>query len=253
MGNVINPAFDENKINIQKKTNKADKTAADRYLKEIKEFENDRVAIAKSSAKKAWRVAGAFGVIAILAVGAVMGLTPLKRVENHLTIIDPQTGIAQTLKPMSDAQTVTYGEVLDKYWITRFVIERNGYDWETIQHNYNIVETMSNDKVFNVYSRAIKAKDSPLEIFGEMRSILIKDVSVSFLPSSSQDSILAQVHFTRKVIANDGEIATSFKPTKWIATITFNYQATIETEEDRMLNPLGFMVTSYREDKVNIQ
>ncbi len=254
MDNTTNEqAFDENKSNIKKQNNKVDNQAAERYLREIRDFENDRVALAKSSAKTAWKVATGAGVIALLSVVALVGLTPLKRVENYMTLVDPQTGIAHILKPMSNAEKTTYGEVLDKFWINRFIVERNSYDWQTVQLSYNTVELMASDKVFNAYSKAIRAIDSPLEVFGDKSSVKTHVNAISFLPSTDKDSQLVQVHFTRQVVSSSGELSSMLEPTKWSATITFDYLAVIKTEDERTLNPLGFRVTSYREDRITIQ
>ena len=253
MSNEIEQSFDANKANIQKPQTKADNIAAERYLKEIREFENDRVAIAKANAKTAWKVAGGFGAIAILAVIALVGLTPLKRIENYMWLVDPQTGITHILKPMTDTKKISYGEVLDKFWINRFITERNSYDWKLVQHSYNTVKLMTNAKVFNAYAKAIRAKDSPLEVFGEKNSVITDVNSISFLPNSSTTQKLAQVHFTRQVVSSSGELSSVLEPTKWSATITFDYLSEIKTEDERKLNPLGFQVTSYREDRITVQ
>jgi type IV secretion system protein VirB8 len=250
MDSTIEKTFEVNQENTQKQPSKAVNKAVTDYISEMKKFEDDRVELAKNSAKTAWKVAAAFGLLALMAVCAVITLTPLKRIENYMTIIDPQTGITQVLKPISDAQNVSYGEVLDKYWIQRFIIERNGYEWETIQNSFNTVELMSNDKVFNTYSKLIRAADSPLEIFGDKKSIRVKVNGISFLPQNSESEKLAQVNFTRLVVSNDGATAIGFEPTIWTATITFDYGSSIKTEDDRALNPLGFQVLSYREDMV---
>ncbi|MBS0044839.1 type IV secretion system protein [Shewanella sp. M16] len=248
---AMQDAFNENISNINKPANKKTAQDVDVYINEMKQFENDRVAMAKDSAKTAWKVAAAFGLIALMSVCAVIALTPLKTIENYMTIVDPKTGITQVLKPIKNGEGVSYGEVLDKYWIQRFMIERNSYEWQTIQNSYNTVDLMSGDKVFSAYSKAIRAKDSPLEVFGDKRSIVVDVKGVSFLPTNSSDEKLAQVHFTRQVVANDGSTAVGFDVTQWSATITFNYGSVISTEKERALNPLGFQVTSYREDRVS--
>jgi type IV secretion system protein VirB8 len=253
MDSTIENTFESNQVNSQKPPSKAVNNEVSNYLSEMKKFEEDRVELAKESAKTAWKVATGFGLLALMAVCAVITLTPLKTIENYMTIIDPQTGIATVLKPIADAEYTTYGEILDKYWVQRFIIERNSYEWETIQNSYNTVELMSNDKVFNTYAKLIRAADSPLEIFGDKKAIRVKVNGISFLPQSSDSEILAQVSFTRQVVSNDGANAIGFEPTFWTATLTFDYGSAIKTEQDRALNPLGFQVLSYREDMVTVK
>lgn len=242
-----------NKENVKIKYSKADQVAADEYLKQIKGFVSDRVDLAKKSAKRAWQMAFAFAGIAFISIGAVITLLPLKTVEAYMTIVDPQTGLTQVLKPISDGQDVSYGEVLDKYWLQRYMISRISYNWKTIQHNFDMIELMSNDKVFATYNNQIRAKDSPLEVFGEKRTIDVNVSNISFLPTTSKDSMLALIYFSQKVVSNDGNNAVGFEPTQWSATVTFHYGADINTEDERSLNPLGFEVTSYRKDRVAVQ
>ena len=39
----------------------------------------------------------------------------------------------------------------------------------------------------------------------------------------------------------------------WIATIDFDYEKEIKTEAERLENPLGFQVISYRVDVENVE
>jgi len=250
MNSRIDPILAENKNSDAQLSDKKSRILADRYLQEIKAFEEDRIGLAKQSAKRAWMVAAGFGVIAVLAILAVVGLTPFKEVEPFLVRVDNSTGHTDIMRPLADAQSLTYGEVLDRYWLRIYVTERNSYDWENVQHSYNTVKLMSNANVFGEYSSAIKGENSPVKTFVDQRKIAISVSDVSFLPAISKDSTLAQIRFKRDVTTSDGKPVVGYKTTLWTATITFDYLATINTETERQLNPLGFRVTSYREDRV---
>jgi len=249
MTNLVDKALTENKSRVSS-TQKKENKPVDDYLKAIKDFESDRVALAKSSAKTAWKVATGFGAIALIAVIAVASLTPLKDVEPYLMRVNDADGSVSILRPLSDAQPISYGEVLDKYWSRKFIVARNGYEWETIQDNFNIVTIMSNRQVFATYNAYIKAKNSPVKLFSDQKRIKVKIEEVTFLPSSSKERTLAQVRFSRDVINSEGITDVGFKPTYWNATITFDYRKKIKTADERKLNPLGFRVTSYTEDRV---
>lgn len=214
-------------------------------LSQIKGFEADRVTLAKQSATKAWRVAIGFGVIATLAVGAVILLTPLKTVTPYVLKINSQLGTTSVLSPLIDAQKQTYGEALDKYWLSQYIINRNGYNWETVQSSYNTIKLMSSNSVFKTYARYIRGKQSPVDVFGDKNVIKITINNVIFLPATSTDNTLAQVQFTRQVLAATGEPVVGYQPSHWTATLTFDYRATVRS----LLNPLAFHITSYREDE----
>lgn len=249
MENTLDIALEENKSKAQSRPSKADNKPVDEFLSQIKSFEEDRVLLAKQSAKTAWKVAAGFGFLAVLAVMAVVVMMPLKQIEPYLLKVDNATGYTNVVRPLADAKGVSYGEVLDKYWLNQFVIERNSYEWETVQNSFNTVKLMSNRKVFASYSNYITGDQSPTKIFSNKRVIRITVQGITFLPATSKDQGLAQVRFTRYIENNEGVSAIGYEPTKWTATITFDYQSSIKTEDERRLNPLGFQVTSYREDR----
>ena len=245
-------AFENNKG--EKKTNSKEvEEATKQLLNQVKGFEEDRIELAKHSAKTAWKVATGFGLIAFVAVVAVIFLTPLKTVEPYLLKVDNKTGHTEIVKPLSDGETVTYGEVLDKYWIKTYTIARNSYEWESIQTNYNTVLMMSSDKVFSTYRKGItqENKQSPVIVFKNINSVEIKIRSIKFLPTSNDEQKVATVQFSREVKNREGDPAVGYTKTIWEATITFDYTAEIKTEAEEQLNPLRFNVTSYREDSVN--
>ena len=250
METTLDSALAENKSQASPHPVKKIGQVVDKYLNEIKEFENDRVALAKESATKAWKVATAFGALAFLAVGAVVVMMPLKHIEPYLLKVDSATGHTEVVRPLRDAKGISYGEVLDKYWLNQFVIARNGYEWETIQNNFNTVKLMSGRQVFGAYSYYIKGDNSPTKMFEDKKVIVATVQGVTFLPTKPNEEALAQVRFTRTIETNEGAPALGYAPTQWTATVTFDYRASINTEDERLLNPLGFQVTSYREDRI---
>ncbi|OED65899.1 conjugal transfer protein TraG [Vibrio tasmaniensis ZS-17] len=249
MENTLDIALEENQSKAQSRPSKADSKPVDAFLNQIKSFEEDRVSLAKQSAKTAWKVAAGFGVLAMLSVVAIVVMMPLKQIEPYLLKVDNTTGYTNVVRPLTDAKGVSYGEVLDKYWLNQFVIERNSYEWETIQNSFNTVKLMSGRQVFGAYSNYIKGDSSPTKLFSDKRVIRITVEGITFLPATSKEQTLAQVRFTRYIENSEGEAALGYEPTQWTATITFDYQSSIKTEDERRLNPLGFQVTSYREDR----
>ena len=245
----IDAALDNNLIKATEKPTAKHHKQADQFLEEIKQFEQDRVALAKSSASKAWKVAIGAGVLALVLGIAIVVMMPLKTVDYRLLTIDPQTGMTDIVQPLSDAKTLSYGEALDKHWLSRYIITRGSYQWQTIQDAFDYIKLTSRHDVFSAYNSAIKADSSPLRVFKEHKKIRMRDVAISFLPTT-QDQMLAQVSFTRVVVSNDDTPDVSYEPTKWSATVTFDYLKDINKASERLLNPLGFQVTSYREDRV---
>lgn len=250
MEKSIDKALVENKGKVSSAQKKPLTKDVDNYIDEIRGFESDRVALAKSSAKTAWKVAAGASAVALMSVVAVALLTPLKEVEPYLMRVDGSDGSVSILRPLSDSKSISYGEVLDKYWSRKFIYARNGYDWQTVQNSYNLVNLMGSNIVSATYNNYIKAESSPVKVFNDKKRIKVEIQDVTFIPSSSDDSTLAQIRFSRNVINREGLPDIEYETTYWNATITFNYQATIKTADERELNPLGFYVTSYTEDRV---
>jgi type IV secretion system protein VirB8 len=246
----LDKTFDQMKEDSNKQNTKELNELTDTYLSAIKSFESDSVELAKKEARIYKKVSITAVLVAVLAIGALAASMPFKTVEPYVLRVDDATGYVSAVRPLKDAQSITYGEVLDKHWLSNFMVARNGYEWETVQNSFNTVKVMSTDKVFGAYSNYIQGKQSPTETFVDKKIINVKVHGVSFLPRTSTTEVLAQVQFTRSIENGRGLLATGYKPTRWTATVTFDYKAKINTEDERRLNPLGFQVTSYREDRI---
>lgn len=246
----LSDIFDSNKKKIEKKTVKSDITATEKYLQEIKRFESDRNEFKDTLIKIGFGLAGFFGFTTILIL-AVYLVHPVMVTEPFLVRVDNSTGHTDIIKPLSDGKSVTYGEVLDKYWLRTYIKNRNSYEWESIQNNFNIVKLMSSNNVFVAYSSFIVSEKSPVNTFEDKRLIEVSKIDVTFLPDISPTSKIAQIKFQIDVKTAQGLSVVGYKPTHWAATVTFDYKSDIKSDDGRKLNPLGFRVTSYREDRVS--
>ncbi|WP_394213475.1 virB8 family protein [Enterovibrio calviensis] len=245
---LIDQALAESKSDILAPKEDVNKPV-DSFISEMKGFEKDRVEIAKGSAKLAWKIAMASLVIALLAVIAVISLAPLKETIPYVIKVNEISGQVEIAKSISDSENISYGEVMDKYWLTQFVIKRNSYNWQSIQSKYDAVQLMSSRDVFAQYNGFITSDNSPVNIFEDYLDIDVNVDGVTFVPVSD-GSMIAQVHFERSVLSKDGSRSNEYQSSEWIATITWDYQAEISHENERMINPLGFRTTSYREDQI---
>ena len=250
---AIKEAFNKNVNNLKKKSTPEVAQAVKDLLNQKRQFEQDRVELAKASEKKAWHTVKAFAVIAVLSIIAVVGLTPLKTVVPVMIVVDKFTGETRVVENIADAKEISYGDVLDKYWVKKFIHSYNSYNWLTIQSDYDAVEMMSSPEVLKRYEGIIRGEQSPIAVFGDQAHIQIEVSSVRFLPRSEKDNMIAQVSFKRSIINSSGKESANYKPTNWEATLTFDYlMEGIDTEEEQEINPLNFRATSYREDIVNL-
>lgn len=213
------------------------------YLKEANAWECDRISNAIRSSKIAWYVAGGFGLIAALAVIAVMLLTPLKQTEPYLVRVDNTTGKTDIVTAVKDTETLTYEEALDRYWVVKYLKKREGYFFPTIQQDYKAVMLMSTSTAAESFSQYMNPKlneNSPVNRYRDTVEMDIEIQSISFIKPG-----VAIVRFIKTMTR------ASTQPVKsaWVATVQFKYMPQRElSDEQRYQNPLGFTVGRYRVD-----
>lgn len=213
----------------------------DRYLKEAKSWETDRLLAAERSKRIAWWVAGAAGAIALMSVTAVVGLTPLKRTELKIVRVDNATGVVDVVTEMPDAKT-NYNEAVNKYFAQLYIRYREGYSRELAEEYYSNVGIMSAGVEQRRYFEFFNPKNpqSPLNVYGTAARVKVRVKSVSFIKEN-----VALVRYVKEI-----ERGASERPqtTHWAATLVFKYSGSPMSEKDRAVNPLGFQVTEYRND-----
>ncbi|EIV9356839.1 type IV secretion system protein [Escherichia coli] len=208
----------------------------------VKQFEKNEIATVQSKAKLLTRLCVAeFVVIGLLGAG-IAALAPLKTAVPYIIRVDNSTGYTDVVPQINNAKE-SYQEVEAKYFLSQFVINYESYEWQTIQQMMDTVKVMSASKVFSQYNTAIRADSSPLNVLKDNYKMRVKIMSVTMLKPD-----VAQVRFSKMILDSSGKPAPEYRMTDWIATIAFDFNKKIETEEQRLINPLGFQALSYRVD-----
>lgn len=208
----------------------------------VKQFEKNEIATVQSKAKLLTRLCVAeFVVIGLLGAG-IAALAPLKTAVPYVIRVDNSTGYTDVVPQINNAKE-SYQEVETKYFLSQFVINYESYEWQTIQQMMDTVKVMSASKVFSQYNTAIRADSSPLNVLKDNYKMRVKIKSVTMLKPD-----VAQVRFSKMILDSSGKPAPEYRMTDWIATIAFDFNKKIETEEQRLINPLGFQALSYRVD-----
>ncbi len=214
------------------------------YLKEANEWARDRLDLAHRRAKLAYTIAGISALLAIGAVGAVFALTPLKKVDGYLVVVDKITGQTEVITSLEKndgkVQSLTEDSAVTKSNLAQYVIARETFDLTDIETRHNQVRRTSEKKIFDEYDRNFTggANVNPFKLYeGSVRAIQVK--SVEFFNERT-----AQVRFTAHV-KKDGAI----QDRPWVAILQFRYVQTPLELKDRLANPLGFQVTSFRVDQ----
>lgn len=230
-----------------KKTTNNPKRMAQEFTAAAADFERSISDEMNKSRIIAWRVATVATGVTVISITAFL-VALLMRTEPEPTIIkvDNSTGATTVLRSIKDSQD-HYDDIIDKFWLGQYVTERENYDWYTISTAVDKVTLMSSPAVGTWYNTAIKAKDSPLHTLADKFKIIAKVSSITFVGD------VAQVRYTTQKVSSSGLVADGSPVQKWIATISYKYDAGLMTEQQRLVNPLGFKVQTYRNDPEVIQ
>lgn len=210
------------------------------YLEESRGMERDIGTLLQKSNKRAWAVTWVSMGISVLSVAAVIGLTPLKSVEPFVLRVDNATGRVEQVSHLSDAKE-SYGEAVDRYFLNTYVLNREGYDYHTIQGTYDTTALLSSQPVQKEFGAVYDGPDGRDDKLLDRARIVVKVVSITPTPKGGS----AVVRYTTQELYNNG---VKMPVRNWIASIGYAYVNAPTAEADRRINPLGFQVTAYRSD-----
>ena len=190
-------------------------------------------------------------IAGILAVCFVLYITvPLKSVSPFVIQIDEKTGFSEIVKEKTTKEYSAKEELI-KFFAISYVGARETYDLNSFQSNREIIRLMSSTDVFREYINQVSSENpnSPLNIFAEHTTRQVDLVSFSFLDKNAttgESEVQARVRMR--------EIGINASPKDYFAVVTmtcyFEQDLTLN-EKERLVNPLGFVITSYRVDREN--
>jgi type IV secretion system protein VirB8 len=219
--------------------------ALEQYLADAQSWELDRAHRAERSARRAWSVAGAAGLIAALCAAAVAGLTPLKQPVPVIIRVDSSTGVVD-LVPSYEG-TSNMEQAVSRHLLNNHVTARERYFYGTAEADYELVAAQNSPQLNQQWAAqwARTNPQSPLNLFKDGTTVRVQVRSISFLKLGSGKDNIAQVRFTK--YARPGGTGDE-QATHWISTIEFAYTKSSTDEKLRSLNPLGFRVVEYRRE-----
>uniref|UniRef100_UPI002AFFA107 virB8 family protein n=1 Tax=Pararhodobacter sp. TaxID=2127056 RepID=UPI002AFFA107 len=182
--------------------------------------------------------------LSIVSVVAIAGLTPLKTVEPFVVRVDNSTGIVDVVSGLQRGPA-KYDEAVAKWFAARYVRAREGFVASEAEENFRTVALMSAPAEQTRFSAwfAGRNPESPQNVYGNKATVRIRIKTISLLGND-----VMQVRYLR--IVTRGEEVTQ---THWIATLTYSFVSAPMSEQDRLINPLGFIVSEYRADPETVQ
>ncbi|TLD80726.1 type IV secretion system protein [Helicobacter sp. MIT 11-5569] len=200
-----------------------------------------RYLIEKSN-KRAWLIAFISIFIAILSIVAVVLLTPLKTIEPYVIRVDNTTGMVDILTIL-DEKEITKNEALDKYFIGTYIKAREGYYYELLNQDYLLTQLMSSEKVANEYRAWYEGDNARDQILKNSNEVSVQILSIVLGESNGVKTSTIRAIITTKNLNTRG----TAHATK-VITLSYDYILAKASEENRILNPLGFKVLTYRVD-----
>lgn len=196
----------------------------------------------KTDRKIAFIVAGISICIAAMALGAVMMLTPLKTVEPYVVFVDKTTGYAESTRkltydennPLTGHEAVVLGE------INQYIIARHTFDPHDLKARFLSIQLSTDGTEFARYVKEVENDNDQLSMTVR-RTVTVK----SIVPNMTNKS--ATVRFSTSL-----DVRNQIVTEHWVATLTYDFlELPIELKR-KYLNPLGFIVQSYRVDQENV-
>lgn len=217
-------------------------------------FEVTIADMAKRSERRAWMVAWAAILMSLILAGGYFVFLPLKEKVPYLVMADAYTGTSTVARLTGNfgGHAITTSEALNKSNIAHFVMARESYDYSQFgQQDWNTVHAMGTPMVTAGYARLYTKTnpDNPQTRFGKNKSIRVKILSLQLHDPAAVGGTpkSATVRFQRSLY--DKAVGASTPLDSKIASLEFSYNANLKMDEpNRILNPLGFQVTSYRVD-----
>ncbi|MBU6339420.1 MAG: hypothetical protein KGQ36_05580 [Rickettsiales bacterium] len=165
--------------------------------------------------------------IAVIFVKTIMSS---KSLEPYVIEVEEKTGVATVVDQLT-SKSFTANEMVRKYFINQFVHAASGYDPKSYKSDSDKMRLFSTPSVFGEFRSRINARS-----LGAGTTIDVRIKSIQF-----PDSNTAQIRIFKQTTYLDT------KPQEQDEIITMNFYFTnVElTDEERLINPLGFQVSKY--------
>lgn len=215
------------------------------YFEAAQRWDMDRARAAERSTKRAWLTAAVATLVAVLAVVAVAGLTPMKTVEPFVIRVDNATGVVNVVPVLTGNADVP--EAVTRYFITQYVQTRERYVGPLAESDYELVGAYHSSQMNQAWAAAWNRNNpqSPLNLNSDGTTLRVQVTAVSFLSPASGRGDLAQVRFlTARQPGGQG----AEQVTHYVATLQYAYGEPSRDDRLRAANPLGFKVLEYRRE-----
>lgn len=167
------------------------------------------------------------------------------KIEPFVIEIDKRSGIATTVKPV-DIQQYSADVAVLKSLIISYIRAREEYIYALYDKNYYNVKVLSSPVIYRQYDTEYGQNNpnSPYNTLGKFGGRNVKWKSIIFPQPNT-----AQIRISLETINANGSIT---KQIDKIILMSFEFKPEEKiSENDRLINPLGFKVTMYKIEDEN--
>lgn len=196
--------------------------------------------------KMAWRMAATGFVLAAMVITALIILLPLKTTEIELWSVDRQTGRYEYMTRIKE-KDISTEEALAHALSAHYVRLREGYNYFSLQRDYDEAQLFNSDRVNKDYLDGFNDNQAPDIIFNKAESVVYIEIISNVHSTATAPDHLAALRIKRTIRRiSDNSVKTDV----WNIRLTYRYLPRKQlTDSQREVNPLGFIVTSYQRDK----
>lgn len=212
--------------------------------KESIDYESSLRYLIEISNRRAWLVAFVSLIITFFSLGAIFFLTPLKEVKPYVIEVEQKTGMVNILTKL-DKKTIPTQDALDKYWTNKYVKARESYYYDILNQDYTIVQLMSSERVAQQYRKLYEGDNSLVKKYKNDFETKIKVLSIVLVDSAGSKTATIRIIKTTENLKQKSIVERANK----VITLTYKYIGdAYASEKDRIENPLGYKVETYRTD-----
>lgn len=210
------------------------------YFKDARSWDADNALKARRSQRLAYGVAAAAIAVAMSTI-AFHVAAPLRTVEPYVIRVDRSLGAVDVVNVLGDTSQVTSDEAVGKYFLSQYVRSRESWIGPAADELFRAAAVLSvpQEQQRLAIERRAETPTAPVNIYTNGETVGVRIRNVSFI-----NPRVAQVRFIKLIQRGTAPEEAS----DWIATINFRYSDKPATEADRLYNPLGFQVVTYRAD-----
>lgn len=193
------------------------------------------------SERMAWLVAFFGLVLAILAIGAVWFMLPLKQTIPYYIYVDKETGVQQAVI-VNDASEITTNEAVIRYWLAKYVSTRERYLYRLLQDDFDFIMATSIPSVATDYAAQYQGPNSKDAINKDGVEERITVLSTQVTPGAiGRGTVRYQKIVWRVGMREPDSVRT------YVADVAFDWVSVRDwNTRDLLKNPMGFVVAGYR-------